>query len=368
MNMYDIELDENDWGFPTYEPGYEFNSSSNDYVCLGVTASSLGTNSIQSFQKIFIPLLYILAFILGSVGNGLVLLVLKQYKNARTTTENYLLHLAVADLLLLFSLPFVVVETTIGWIFGLFLCRTISTIHKINFYCSSLLLGCISVDRYLAIVHAVHTYRKRKASSIHMTCLVIWIFCLLLALPYLFIVEVKTDNNNMSSCTFSELNFQSNGWWQASHFVHHFVGFLIPIVVMCFCYSAIIRTLCQSHRFEKQKAVRVAIVITGVFFICWIPNNIAIFMYTLMELKVISSCRFHHPLSIAIMVTECIGFLHCCLNPILYAFIGVKFRNDLIRILQKLGCLSQHTLQRIILLDRRGSGTECETATSFSTF
>ncbi|XP_030077551.1 C-X-C chemokine receptor type 5 [Microcaecilia unicolor] len=346
----------------------EFNSSSNDYVCHGVTASSLDTNNIHAFQKVFIPLVYIFAFILGTVGNGLVLFVLKHYKSARTTTENYLLHLAVADLLLLFSLPFVVVETMTGWIFGLFLCRTISTIHKVNFYCSSLLLGCISVDRYLAIVHAVHTYRKRKAISIHITCLAIWLFCLLLALPYLFIVEVKTDYSNISSCTFSELNFQSNGWWQASRFMHHFVGFLIPLVVMCFCYSTIIRTLCQSHRFEKHKAVRVAIVITGVFFICWIPNNIVIFMHTLMELEVIPHCSFHQPLSIAIMVTEFIGFLHCCLNPILYAFIGVKFRNDLIQILHKLGCLSQHTLRRIIHLDRRGSGTECETATSVSTF
>ncbi|KAJ1189922.1 hypothetical protein NDU88_006664 [Pleurodeles waltl] len=377
--------------FTDLDISYEMNYSSNNftyygYVCPALESTTLESSSnFLSFQTHFILCGYLLVFILGVAGNGLMLAILMRYKHARRLTENYLLHLAIADLLLLLTFPFAMVEVLSGWIFGEFLCRTVYSIHKVNFYSSSLLLGCISVDRYLAVVHAVHTYNKRNPASIHLTCLVVWLLCLLLAVPSLIMLEVSHVNvgvningrintngssnpsYNYSRCVYSQFSYSSR-WWHANRFVHHLVGFMVPLLVMSVCYAAIVRALCRSQGFGKQKAVRVALVITGVFFLCWTPYNIVIFLDTLLELEALQGCSLSLYLPSAIIVTEALGFLHCCLNPILYAFISVKFRQELLRVLGQMGCLGQRGLQKVLQIKRRSSGTDSDNATSVSTY
>ncbi|XP_030361462.1 C-X-C chemokine receptor type 5 [Strigops habroptila] len=338
------------------------------YFCFNPASSVVG-NQRDPFRKVFMPLIYLLMFVLGTVGNALVLVILERFKRSRTTTETFLFHLTLANLALLLTFPFSVVESLAGWVFGKFLCKILSAVHKINFYCSSMLLGCIAVDRYLAIVYAIHTYRKRRARSIHLTCVVVWLCSLLLTLPDLIFMEVWTDDSNRSICYFPEVGIDGNNAWLATRFLYHAVGFFMPLLVMCYCYIAIVRALCQSQRLQRQKAVRVAILVTGVFLLCWSPYHIVIFLNTLTKLEAFTkNCLLEDQLDTAIMVTEAIGFTHCCLNPILYAFVGVKFRNDFFRILQELGCISHETLQEILEVTRKGSGIESDNTTSISTF
>ncbi|XP_078538344.1 C-X-C chemokine receptor type 5 [Lissotriton helveticus] len=374
--------------FSGLDLSYEMNYSSNNFTYPGFVCPALesttreGRSNFLSFQMHFILCGYLLVFIMGVAGNGLMLAILMRYQHARRLTENYLLHLAIADLLLLLTFPFAMVEVLAGWIFGEFLCRTVYSIHKVNFYSSSLLLGCISVDRYLAVVHAVHTYKRRNPASIHLTCLAVWLLCLLLAAPSLIMLEVSNVNGvggridangssnpsyNYSRCVYSQFSYSSR-WWHANRFVYHLVGFMVPLLVMSVCYAAIVRALCRSKGFGKQKAVRVALVITSVFFLCWTPYNIVIFLDTLLELEAVQDCSLSQYLPGAIVVTEALGFLHCCLNPILYAFISVKFRQELVRVLGQMGCLGQRGLQRVLQLNKRSSGTDSDNATSVSTY
>uniref|UniRef100_A0A8D0GI33 C-X-C chemokine receptor type 5 n=1 Tax=Sphenodon punctatus TaxID=8508 RepID=A0A8D0GI33_SPHPU len=335
----------------------------------GPGAESQGSDPGPPVKAIVLSVVFLLIFLVGSLGNALVLTILQRYHHSRTTTEHFLFHLALANLLLLFILPFGVTESLLGWILGNFLCKILSAVQKINFYCSSLLLGCISVDRYLAVVYAVHTYRKRRAQSVHLTCAAVWFFSLLLTVPDLIFTEVWNDSSNRSVCHFQKVGIHGNNMWLATRFLYHIVGFFLPLLVMCCCYTAIVRTLCQSLRLQRRKAVKVAIMVTGVFFLCWSPYHVAIFLDTMAKLEAfVKDCTMDSQLSTTIMVTEVIGYTHCCLNPILYAFVGVKFRNDLCRILRDLGCLSQATLQEILGVYRRGSGGESETNTSISTF
>uniref|UniRef100_K7EXE9 C-X-C motif chemokine receptor 5 n=2 Tax=Pelodiscus sinensis TaxID=13735 RepID=K7EXE9_PELSI len=231
-----------------------------------------------------------------------------------------------------------------------------------------MLLGCISVDRYLAIVYAIHTYRNRRVRSIHLTCMAIWFISLVLTLPDLVLMEVWLYNNQ-TVCSLQQAGIHGSNMWLATRFLYHIVGFLMPLLVMCYCYSAIVRALCQSQRLQRQKAVRVAILVTGVFLLCWSPYHVVIFLDTLDKLEIIpNNCGLADRLSMSIIVTEVLGFTHCCLNPVLYAFVGVKFRNDFFRILRDLGCISQETLQEILDVTRKSSGIESDTITSVSTF
>ncbi|KAM8927700.1 C-X-C chemokine receptor type 5 [Pelodytes ibericus] len=327
--------------------------------------NSLG--SLIAFQRFFIPLVYSMVFVVGFLGNGLVLLVLLKQHHLRSTTDTFLLHLAVADLLMLVTFPFAMADSMSGWVFGDFMCRAVGVLSRLNFLCSSLLLGCISVDRYLAIIHAIHAFRTRNVVAAHLPCLGVWVLCFLLSMPNIFFIGTQ-ENGNHTDCNYHQNHFPSNGWWQANRFLNHMVGFLCPLFLMGFCYAHIVAALYRSTRREKKRAVRVAIVITGVFLLCWTPYNVAVFLDTLDQLGLVHSCTIREQLPIVIVVTEFFGTVHCCLNPILYAFVGVKFRNDGLRLLQQAGCLSPRLLRKIQTPNRKSSVMDSENGTMLSSF
>ncbi|XP_043854308.1 C-X-C chemokine receptor type 5 [Dromiciops gliroides] len=341
--------------------------SRDDYLC----PDDHGWEDQLSSKAVFVLVAYSVIFLLGMMGNALVLVILKSHRKARSSTETFLLHLAVADLLLVLTLPFAVTEGAVGWVLGAFLCKTVSALHKINFYCSSLLLACIAVDRYLAIVRAVHTYRHRRLLSVHVTCGAVWLASILCALPELLFVTVsKSGTNGSATCSFSGQGLAGSDAWLTSRFLYHIGGFLMPLLVMGWCYMGVVRRLCQAQRrHQRQKAVKVAILVTGVFFFCWSPYNVVIFLDTLVMLGAVpKSCQLDDHLATAITTCEFLGLAHCCLNPVLYTFVGVKFRSDLIRLLGKLGCMGPAALHRFLPSWRKSSSSESENGTSITTF
>ncbi|NP_001267516.1 C-X-C motif chemokine receptor 5 L homeolog [Xenopus laevis] len=349
------------------ESNYEESlNDTSDFVCPETFQDEpLGT--LVHFQRVFIPLVYTLVFILGFLGNSLVLLILIKFRRSRSTTENFLLHLALADLLLLVTFPFAITESVAGWVFGRFLCKLVGVISRVNFFCSNLLLGCISVDRYIAIIHAIHTFRSRRLVAVHLPCFGVWALCFLLSMPNLFVLEIQ-ENGNVTTCTYHQSHFPSSRWWQTGRFLNHIVGFLVPLMIMGFCYAHIVTALCRSPRLEKKKAVRLAILITVVFLLCWTPYNVTVFIDTLEQLGLVQSCKVRKELPFAITVTEFLGSVHCCLNPILYAFVGVKFRNDALRILRKAGCFRSLISAVPLHFDRKSSATDSENGTVMYSF
>uniref|UniRef100_UPI00398F7598 C-X-C chemokine receptor type 5 isoform X1 n=2 Tax=Pristiophorus japonicus TaxID=55135 RepID=UPI00398F7598 len=331
--------------------GYE--DTTEDY---GETYCPEADETPKYFQKVIVPTLYFLIFLVGTVGNGLVMLILLRYRSSRTPTDSYLLHLAMADLLLVLVLPFTAIENIFGWPFSVFLCKLIGSIHKLNFFCNSLLLGCISFDRYLAIVHAVQTYKKRKAKYVHLVCSAVWAIGFLLQIPNLIFLRVEdTFPYNETKCIYPSDDIRANNWLLAEQLLYHVIGFCLPLAIMCYCYSMVIKTLCKAQNFGRHKAIKVVLMVTVMFFICWTPYNVAKFIKTLRMLDVIiADCNFYGRLKFTIVVSECLGFIHSCLNPVLYVFVGVKFRNDILKLLRAMGCITQATMDSHFHLKRAG--------------
>ncbi|XP_051512283.1 C-X-C chemokine receptor type 5 isoform X2 [Myxocyprinus asiaticus] len=290
------------------------------------------------------PLVYGVVFLLGLTGNGLLMTVLLKRRSNLRITEIYLLHLALADLLLLLTLPFAVTQSVAGWLFGEFLCKLLGLIDRLNLVCGSLLLACIGFDRYLAIVHAVPSLKNRRPRTVHLICALLWLLCLLVSMPNMVFLSVEVDKDETAklSCSYNNHGIHANNWMLTNRFLTHLLCFFLPFVIMGYCYTAIIITLCQSQRsLEKQGAIRLALLVTLVFCLCWLPYNITVLMDTLVVLGAMpeQSCHARSTLQQALIVTESIGFSHCCLNPILYAFIGVRFRRDLLQLLAKRKCI-----------------------------
>ncbi|KAM3842841.1 C-X-C chemokine receptor type 5-like [Diretmus argenteus] len=319
-------------------PGENCSETETDFTCQD---EKMG---LDLFDAVFQPLIFSLVLLLGMAGNGLMLTVLLKRRGLLRITEIYLLHLALADILYLCTLPFFLAEAVTGWVFGEFLCKLVSLLHRMNFLCGTLLLACIGFDRYLAVVHALHSTESRRPKTVHLICMLLWLVCSGLSAPtcvFASVVEYPGNSSSRLMCVSHLHGIHANNWSLTNGIITH-VCFFLPLAVMCYCYTSVVATLCHSHESqEKRGAIRLALLLTVVFCVCWLPYNLTLLLDTMETLGVISyncSCGAFTRLQVALTITRSLGFSHCCLNPFLYAFVGVRFRNELIHLLSKWGC------------------------------
>ncbi|XP_006004153.1 C-C chemokine receptor type 9a [Latimeria chalumnae] len=303
-------------------------------------------SSVRQFAQYFLPPFYWSIFLVGIVGNILVVIIYAYCKRLKTMTDVYLLNLAIADLFFLSTLPFWAISAYSSWRFGNFMCKIVNFLYKVNFYSCMLLLTCISIDRYIAIVQATKAQRfkgKRILCS-KLACLIIWAVAVVLSLPELLLSEVK-EVEDISTCAMHYPPRISTTIKVSVLVLQITVGFLLPFIVMLLCYTVIIHTLLQAKSFQKHKALKVIIAVVAVFIFSQLPYNSILVVKTLDAANAtISNCSTSKKIDIATQVTQSIAYLHSCLNPFLYVFIGVRFRHDLIKILKALGCINQFKL------------------------
>ncbi|GCB81392.1 hypothetical protein scyTo_0023141, partial [Scyliorhinus torazame] len=319
--------------FDNYSDYEEFYLDPVTFACTPIVNESI---------NVVIAVVYSLVCFLAVTGNMVVMVVIFYNRRIMSSTDIYLLHLAVADLLFAVTLPFWAVDAISGWVFGDAMCKIISLLQEVNFYSGILFLACISVDRYLSIVYSTKIHQQKGPFLIKVICAAVWVLAILLSLPILYKGEYTPAGIDRTMC-YEILDGKSAETWKiTTRFLRHIIGFLIPLAVMIFCYSVTIWRLCQTRGFQKQKAMKVIIAVVLAFLICWLPHNITVFIDTLMRSKYIDYiCDRRKHIDRALIGTQILGFLHSCINPILYAFIGVKFRNNLLKLLAMIGIIKQ---------------------------
>uniref|UniRef100_A0A669DL92 C-C motif chemokine receptor 6 n=1 Tax=Oreochromis niloticus TaxID=8128 RepID=A0A669DL92_ORENI len=228
----------------------------------------------------------------GLIGNVLVMVTYIFYKRTKTMTDIYLFNVAVADLIFVATLPFVIYNEQHDWSMGRAACKVLRSSYSINLYSGMLLLACISCDRYIAIVRATRSFGARSRALVYsrLMCSAVWVFAVLLV-PSLQMA----------------------------------VGFLLPLCVMAFCCSSIIYTLLRAQSNQRHKAVRVVLAVVVVFIVCHLPYNVTLLIHTLSLFKQ-RSCDAENLKLKFLNICRTVAYLHCCLNPFLYAFVGVNKR------------------------------------------
>ena len=82
-------------------------------------------------------------------------------------------------------------------------------------------------------------------------------------------------------------------------------------------------------RQTRHRAVRLIFAIVCVFAVFWVPYNVAVLLQTLHTTQGLWDwCEASQKLALAVEVTEIITLTHCCVNPIIYAFVAEKFRKS----------------------------------------
>ncbi|XP_063819607.1 C-C chemokine receptor type 7 [Pseudophryne corroboree] len=340
----------------------EFNLTTMDYEAFQHQCQK---KDVRVFRSIFLPVMYAIICVIGLAGNSLVMLRYIYFKRLKTGTDYYMLNLAIADMVFLFTLPFWGVSIRKYWLFGDGMCKVIYCLYKMSFFSGMFLLMCVSIERYFAIVQApsAHRHRSKTVLASKLSSVSIWVLAFFLSIPELVYSGVKTTDE-MEECIIFSTDLETLS--AKLKISQMFFGFLLPLIIMSFCYIMIIRTLLHARNYEKYKAIKVIITIVIVFIVFQLPYNSVMLVKTFHNS---SDCQISKNVDIAEDVTYSLACFRCCLNPFLYAIIGVKFRNDLCKFFKDLGCLSQEKFSEWSTAkpSKRGSfAMDTETTTTFS--
>ncbi|XP_039869199.1 C-C chemokine receptor type 2-like [Simochromis diagramma] len=307
------------------------------YYDEGVTQdyAPINLTDIQDFSQVFLATLYSLVFILGFIGNGLVVCVLVKHRNQSNLTDICLFNLALSDLLFVFTLPFYSHYARVGqWTFGDFMCRLLSGSHQTGFFSSIFFMVVMTLDRYVIIVHAHRVARYRTVRAAIILTVLIWTLSLFVSLPdFIFTQETKEESQKIG-CNYPE---EKKVWKRYNLFTTNVLGLMIPMLVMVGCYSRIIPTLMSMRTAKRHRIVKLIICIVVAFFLLWTPYNISRFLKFLQEKgKIPRNDTMDKNIRLSVAVTESLAYTHCCLNPIIYAFVGEKFMRRALQLLKKL--------------------------------
>ncbi len=287
---------------------------------------------------------FLIAFF-GVIGNGLVIATFARYRRLRLRcmTDVFLFYLALSDMLLLLTLPLPMGETLIGsWVFGEGLCKLNRGMYAINTNGGLLLLACISVDRYLVVVRT-RAIRKTSSGTLlysMLSAVGIALTSVILSLPDLLFSSVENDMG--SAVLLCDMNFRGDevdvSKWKLWTQMAKIAGFCIPCVAMVVCYGAIGRVLIRAGGkcWRRQRTLRLMALLVVLFLLFQLPYTVVLLIKTSTPNP---PCEERTKLHLQESITRNLACVRCCLNPLLYAFVGVRFRNDIIRLLTDAGCV-----------------------------
>ncbi|XP_029315197.1 C-X-C chemokine receptor type 1 [Cottoperca gobio] len=299
--------------------------------------------TVPGLKRLGLMITFIIVFVFSVVGNTVVVYVVCSMKKCRARTDIYLIHLAMADLLFSLTLPFWALNAHSGWIFGNFLCKLLSSFQEASVYSGVLLLACISVDRHFAIVRATRVLPSHHL-LVKVVCSVVWLVAGVLSLPVAIQKESMYAEDLHQRICYENLIGESSKQWRVSvRLLRHTMGFFLPLVVMAVCYGWILVTLFHTRNQQKHKAIRVILAVVLAFIICWLPYNTAVLIDTLIRggSIAVEACETRYSVEMMLNVTQVLAFMHCAMNPVLYAFVGERFRNQLLSALYKHGLISK---------------------------
>ncbi|XP_074837602.1 C-X-C chemokine receptor type 3-2-like [Carettochelys insculpta] len=301
------------------------------YPDIDVDTAPCMPDAVSAFGRAFVPPVFALIFVVGLAGNGLVLVVLGRQPCPWHLADRYLFQLALADILLVLGLPFWATQFTHSWLFGEVPCKLLGALSAMNSYSHVLLLAGISVDRYLAIVHAVQLYQRLRAMHLHLACGLLWAICLALCAPELhFRTVAPLPQSEAFVCHWGFEAQQAQAWQVGLRLTSFFLGFLLPLLVMFFCYGRIFCTLRRTQLQARHRLLRLVLLLLALFLLTWAPFHALLLQDSLQRLGFIDRhCAWEQALDVGLLATEGLGLLHCCLNPVVYVFAGIKFRREL---------------------------------------
>ncbi|NXX55750.1 GPR34 protein, partial [Scopus umbretta] len=300
------------------------------------TSCPLDDNSLSLALIVF----YSIIFVIGLVGNIIALFAFLCIHQKRNSIQVYLLNVAIADLLLIFCLPFRILYhvTKNTWMFGLIFCKIVGTLFYMNMYISIVLLGLISLDRYVKINKSVKRPKILTITqSIHICCMV-WALALT---GFIIVVApsfLKSEDSNSTMC-FHYRNKQ-NAMTEAILNYIIVIIFWIVFFLLILSYVKIAKNLLKISKKRANfpnagkytQTARNSFIVLIIFTICFVPYHMFRFVYITSQLQN-PSCYWKEIIHKCNEVMLIFSSFNSCLDPVMYFLMSRSVRKTVFQLI-----------------------------------
>lgn len=280
------------------------------------------SNPSAEYQYYLFPTVYTFALVFGLPGNLAALVVFAFRTSNRTAFSVYISNLALADIVILCTLPFRIHYHVNGndWVFGDVACRVTGILFFANIYMSICFMTCICVDRYMATVHPHFYLRLRSPWCAVVVSAALWCAVAVAVLVFILMGPLATSEEKPRSRSCFE-NFAKTEWGSrlAAYSVLSLTfGSLLPSLIILLCYPLAARRISKIKTKTAQKAVRVIYTILAIMLFCFLPSHVVYLLHLLGRMGIIQSCTAANVIYHARRATMAMVILNTCLDPVLY--------------------------------------------------
>ena len=194
---------------------------------------------------------YIAIFVLGVVGNLLVVLTIRR-PHMKTVTNVFITNLAVADFVVcLFNVPMVTTLAHLGyWPFGEIMCKLLPFFQGVSLSASVGTLVAVAADRFKMIV--LYQRPNTKLKEAYLSIGIIWMFSIALPFPMLLFSQIVHSVTDEDLCV--EIWPDPSSRKTYTLLVAVFLYF-IPLGAISVLYSLVIKTLWSLSESQKGRTV-----------------------------------------------------------------------------------------------------------------
>ncbi|NXX41688.1 TRFR protein, partial [Tricholaema leucomelas] len=292
-------------------------------------------------------LLVLLICGVGIAGNVMVVLVVLRSKDMVTPTNCYLVSLAVADLIVLLAagLPNIS-EVMVSWVYGYAGCLCITYLQYLGINTSAWSIAAFSVERYIAICHALRAQLLCTVSRARRIISSLWLFTSFYCLMWFFLVDttqVTFSDGAQVSCGYRV----SRSLYMPIYFLDFAVFYVIPLGLATVLYGLIARTLFMSplpatpqhsclgsvHQdgslklsclgnkgalSSRKQVTKMLAVVVVLFALLWLPYRTLVVVNSFVDPPYLN-------IWFLLFCRLCI-YLNSAVNPIIYNLMSRKFR------------------------------------------
>lgn len=261
--------------------------------------------------------------IMGLIFNLIALVFFFSRKKSKSHTVIYMTNLAIADILLILTLP-MRIYYHLGFS-GLpqWLCDSLGLVLKANMYGSIFLLTCICFDRCMAVTFPMSKCVQEGRKKAPLVCLGIWMFTFGTSLPiYLSRRHICHEN------CFDNLPVYATR--PVVVLPTLFIGFGIPLVIMLICSWGLLRairlsTVAQTNLVDSRKIQRMIATSLLIFLLSFLPYHTTLVLVSLYRENI------PNPMLTAYRYSLIVACFNTVLDPVAYYFTTDTFRRNIDR-------------------------------------
>ncbi|KAM7368628.1 hypothetical protein PAMP_012948 [Pampus punctatissimus] len=285
-----------------------------------------------------LPPVLILEFMFGLMANIIALWMFIFHMEEWKPNSVYLAHLAVADSIVLFCLPFRADYYRRGknWIYGDALCRILLFMLAANRAAGIFFLTAVAVDRYFKIVHPMNRINRMGLGYALWVSISLW-GLIFLATGYLLASEHLYDYSDNKQCESFNIcmGFSPLSTWHNTFYV---IQFFLPAAIVAFCTFRItwqLRTRTVDKKGKIKRAVQFVLAVALIFITCFFPSTVSRIAVWILKVWY-DECKYFEKANLAFYTSVCFTYFNSVLNPVVYYFSSPAFSGTFNKLLNKL--------------------------------